>query len=324
MRRRTYWHLESLNRRPTEYEIVTTKLLYYPDRGFEVEVPASEWYARHQTGSPLVLSDADRFHDPRETTYPKYTALQKDREIYVDGLLQSIEDTHHDRDLPPAWIRLLPRILSPLRFPVHALQMAAAYVGQMAPGSRIAIAALFQAADEIRYIQRLAYRMRQLQETYPGFGDDGRSLWQEDPIWQPARELVENLLVTYDWGEAFVALNMAVKPVFDDFFLLHFGALASRSGDTLLEKIFLSLHDDARWHRDWSAALVRTAAEDRFENAAVIRSWIRQWHPRALGAVAPFESLFGPMFPGVMERIEESCSGFWESARIPPTGPESR
>jgi len=33
-----------------------------------------------------------------------------------------------------------------------------------------------------------------------------KSLWENDPLWQPLRQFVERLLVTYDWGEAFVAL----------------------------------------------------------------------------------------------------------------------
>ena len=47
--------------------------------------------------------------------------------------------------------------------------MLAAYIGKMAPSSRITIAASFQAADEMRRVQRLAYRMRQLQVTHPEF-----------------------------------------------------------------------------------------------------------------------------------------------------------
>ena len=229
--RRTYWHLEALQRAPTEYEIATTGLLYHPDRGFEVETPASEWYRKYQKGSPLALADPDRFRDPRETTYPKYTAIQSERELAVDGLLDSIDTTGYDRTLSAAWVRTLSRLLPPLRYPGHALQMAAAYVGQMAPGSRIAIAALFQAADEMRRIQRAAYRMRQVQETHPQFGHDAKSLWQEDPLWQPLRELVERLLVAYDWGEAFVALNLVVKPMLDELFMTHAGAFAERSGD---------------------------------------------------------------------------------------------
>ena len=322
--RHTYWHLEPLQRKPTEYEIVTTGLLYHPSRGFEVDSPVAEWYRKHQKGSPFFLADADRFSDPRETTYTKYASIQKDKEIYVDGLLESIDRTGSDRTLSPAWIRTLSRTLSPLRFPAHGLQMIAAYVGQMAPGSRIAVAALFQAADEMRRIQRLAYRIRQLEETHPGFGRDGKALWQEDPIWQPMRECIEKMLVAYDWGEAFVALNLVLKPMFDDLFLVHFGAHAERNGDPILGRILLSLHEDCRWHREWSAALVRRALGDRAENAAVIRGWIRRWHPPVLRAVAALGALFGettaggvgPEFATVMVSLHAASAAHWDAAGV--------
>ena len=41
---RTYWHLLGTKRVPSEYEIVSSRLLYYPGRGFEVKVPAAAWY----------------------------------------------------------------------------------------------------------------------------------------------------------------------------------------------------------------------------------------------------------------------------------------
>ena len=74
--RKTYWHLEGARRVPTDYEVATSRMLYYVGRGFEVEVPLSDWYRRYQQGSPLVCDDWDRFADPRETTYAKYVALQ--------------------------------------------------------------------------------------------------------------------------------------------------------------------------------------------------------------------------------------------------------
>src|SRR5262245_163862 len=73
MRRRTFWHLEGLKRKPTDYDIATSRLLYHPDRGFEVNVPFSSWVERYGKNSALRISDWERFRDPRETTYSKYT-----------------------------------------------------------------------------------------------------------------------------------------------------------------------------------------------------------------------------------------------------------
>ena len=89
----------------------------------------------------------------------------------IDGLLREIDETGYDRDLDGGWVRFLDRWYSPLRFPVHGLQMLAAYIGQMAPASRITNCAAFQAADELRRLQRIAYRTVQL--SGPPLGDRG-------------------------------------------------------------------------------------------------------------------------------------------------------
>jgi hypothetical protein len=99
----------------------------------------------------LVTSSSwEKFRDPRETTYTKYTELQMEKEIFVDCILEEIEANGYDRELQPQWIQTLETLVAPFRYPGHALMMIAAYVAQMAPGGRIVVAATFQAGDEAR------------------------------------------------------------------------------------------------------------------------------------------------------------------------------
>jgi len=197
---KTYSHLSRDRRMPTDYEIVTTELLPYLGRGFEVGTPLSAWYKEHQEGSPLQAPCWDSFVDPRETTYAKYTALAQARETYVDGILQSIEDSSYDASLSAKWRAMLSRVVAPLRYPLHGFQMVSAYFGQMAPSGRIVVAAAFQTGDELRRVQRIAYRVAQLGLVEPGFGLDSRTIWEGDRVWQPLREAIERCLVVYDWG----------------------------------------------------------------------------------------------------------------------------
>jgi len=290
-KRRTYWHLEGRQRVPTEYEVVASSLHYYRSRGFEVSVPLADWYARYQQCSPLECSDWERFTDPRETTYTSYVELQHAAETFVDGVLRCIDESDYDRRLSGDWLDRLERLLAPLRYPLHGLQMAAAYVGEMAPSGRVTIAAGLQAADEMRRVHRIAYRIAQIRRTAPDFGIASRGLWQHDPSWQPLREAVEKLLVCFDWAEALVALNVVLKPVVERCFFAELGAVAQREGDTLLGSVLGSFAQDGEWHRQWSEELLRLAVEDRAENAEVIAGWTRQWTPLAEAAVAPFAAL---------------------------------
>jgi len=269
--RRTYWHLASLGTKPNDYDIASSRLLYYPGRGFEVTTPLSAWYRDYQQGSPFRADDWDAFRDPRETTYASYVELQRAKEAFVDGILAS----GRGRAVSPAWRDILARVLPALRFPIHGLHMIAAYIGSMAPSGRITIACAFQAADEIRRIQRFAYRTRELELT-----DTGRHAWEHAGAWQPLRELVERLLATRDWGEAFVALVL-VKTRFDELFGTRFRELARIAGDDVLANILYSLGEDATWHAAWSGELLRFATG----NDVVIATWRERWQPLVTRAI---------------------------------------
>jgi toluene monooxygenase system protein E len=306
VQQKTFWHLLPRRRMPSEYEIVTSKLLLNTGEGFtgkrfELDVPLREWFEQYQQGSPLACSSWEKFMDPRETTYTKYTELQMEKEIFVDCILEEIEASGYDREMLPQWVRMLATLVAPFRYPGHALMMIAAYVAQMAPGGRIVVAAALQAGDEARRVERLAYRVRQLQLAFPGFAVDSKSLWQKDQRWQPLRQFIERLLVTYDWAEAFIALNLVLKPMIDDLFLKRTSDLALGHNDHLLGQIFYSLNEDCQWHRQWTQALIQTAIEDTPKNRQLIETWITKWYPSALFAVDAFSSLFEgePAGPGV-------------------------
>ncbi len=82
---KTYSHLAEGRRLPSDYELATSRLLYYTRNGFEVALPLEEWYAKYQKGSPLQCTDWERFADPRETTYTTYTAQAHEKKSLSMG-----------------------------------------------------------------------------------------------------------------------------------------------------------------------------------------------------------------------------------------------
>jgi hypothetical protein len=292
--RKTYWHLQAARRIPTDYEVATSRLLYYVDRGgFSLELPASAFYARHQRGSALVSDRWEDFSDPRATTYTKYVGLQRERESYLTRLLAATEDGAYDAALGPEWLDLLARVLSPLRYLCHGLQMVSAYVGQMAPSGRITVASLFQASDEDRRVERLAYRVAQIRRLRAEVAEEGRRRWESDPAWQPWRRALEHLLVTYDWGESLVALNLCLKPLVDELFTVELAALSEQRGDYLDAQILRALFEDCQWHREWSRALLAGALRDRPQNRPVVSGWVEAWAPMMTEALATAGEVLG-------------------------------
>lgn len=295
-KQKTYSMLEAKRRVPSEYELTSSKLHYHFPNNFELsnENPVSLWYFEHREGSPLQGKDWEAFNDPRRTTYRGYNDRQDKKETVVDGLLREIDETDYDQGLDPAWTDFLHRWYGPLRYPAHGLQMMAAYVAQMAPASRITNCGAFQAADEMRRLQRIAYRSAQLHAHVRSVDPaEHQGFWQTAAGFQPLRELIEKALITYDFGEAFAALNLVAKPYVDALLNEELaGRLAAANGDTLLREIHFSLHEDAIWHREWSAELVRTLIADTPDNTAVLSGWVDKWTPLAVAAVEGLASVF--------------------------------
>lgn len=290
-RRRTYWCLEGSRKKPTDYEITSTALLYYPSRGFEVDTPVWRHYVEHQRGSRLRASRWDSFEDPAFTTYSSYVAERRDQEAFLDRLLER-PASGVTQELRP-----LLGLLSALRFALHGQQMVAAYVGALAPSGRISVAAAFQAADEMRRIQRVCQWLWRSGVSVPELDALGRELWQQAPAFQPLRQLVERLLVTYDFGLALVSLNGVIKPIFDRLWFEQLAGVAERHHDEVLEKILGSLADDGRWHEMWFIKLSQMLVEDDPHNLQVMREQVAELRPRVVHAahalLGQFQGLFG-------------------------------
>ena len=288
---RTWSHLSGQRRRPSEYEIVSTNLMYdakNAESPFELgpNIPLSQWFKKYRHDSPLTGLDWEEFRDPDEVTYRSYNVLQDGQETYIEGLFDEHNELQYDAGLDDAWIDVLQRLYTPARYLFHTVQMASHYLVQIVPSSTIRNCVTYQSADAIRCVSHIAYRTAELERAYPdkGFGTTEKETWEHDAAWQGFRELMEKVLIAYDWGESFVALNLVAKPAIDEVLLRQLTATGRRHNDNLLGLIADSEYRDVQRSRIWSIALVRFAVE-RSENTAVIRGWVEKWTPLAEAAI---------------------------------------
>lgn len=294
---KTYSHLGDKKRIPSEYELTSSNMLYYYAKGgFEVQTPISAWYTQYQRNSLIKSDDLDLFVDSTQTTYTLYIKRQKDKEIVLDASSRHIDETNYDKQLSHQWIEQLGKLIAPLRYPWHGFQMISAYLGSMAPEGKIAIVFAFQTMDEMRRIQRIAYRMRQVQETYPSWGNNSRQEWQEAAHWQPLRKGIEHLLVTYDWLEAFVALNLCFKPILDRLILMHYTEHAQKYGDYQLGMLFHSFWEDCLWQQTWSMHLLELLLKQDVKNKAIVTDWLNHWIEQVIPAVLALKGFFAEDF----------------------------
>jgi toluene monooxygenase system protein E len=291
---KTWSHLAKRRRKPSEYEIVSTNLLYNtrdPNAPYELDpnLFMNRWYKTYRDGSPVKHDDWNAFRDPDELVYRTYNMLQDGQETYVFGLFDQFNEREHDKALEPTWAGTLARLYTPGRYLFHTLQMGSVYLQQMSPASTITNCAAFQAADSFRWLSHAAYRTKELSLTFPdkGFGNGERNYWENDAAWQGFRELMEKVLVAWDWGETFVALNLVAKPAIEEVVLRRLGLAARHNNDTLLGMLTDAQLLDADRHRRWATALVKMMAE-KPGNAQAIKTWIAQWEPLADKAIDAF------------------------------------
>ncbi len=282
---KTWSSFGALGRKPNDYEIVThgmnhtvgaTPLEMGPG------VHGNRWLLEHRDGIALKTARLDTFRDPDRLTYRKYTQAMDEQETYIDGLLQHYGEVQHsDRGLSSAALDLLAVAMAPARYLGHGLQMISAYVQQLAHSSYLANCAAFQTADQLRRVQRVAYRTRQLADAHPerGFGAAERPCWEGDPEWQPTREAIERLLLAFDWDQAFVGLNLVVKPVVDELFLKAFADIARELGDELDALVAENLYLDAQRSRRWTVDACKALVEADAANAGVLRERVASWRP---------------------------------------------
>ncbi|MFN8156878.1 MAG: hypothetical protein U0R68_05650 [Candidatus Nanopelagicales bacterium] len=297
---KTWSLLGDVRRRPSVYEATAAKFAYHFRREpapFEMDPNAAinQWYLDHREGSPFNVGDWEGFRDPAKLTYSDYVTLQHDRETYVDLLIDHHEAADSVSALDPAWVSTLTTLLVPLRFPLHVLQMTSLYVGQMAPSAYIINCAHFQAADEMRRIQRLAYLTKVLANAH---GDEiaatstARDPWQSGSAWQPLREVSERMLGVYDWGESFVLLNLVLKPALDSVVNDSLASLAVANGDEFLALLLAEFQRESTRSQAWTSALLSYAVEQDPALADVVRGWVATWTPLVDEAVAGLSELF--------------------------------
>jgi toluene monooxygenase system protein E len=292
---KTWSHLAANRRRPTEYEIVSTRVLWNtPNHTVPWKMagatPVIQWIVKNRNGSRLRHDDWNAFRDPDCLVYRTYCLMQDGQESYVDGLLDDYSKNDHDAGLAPAWLEVLAQLYAPARYVVHAVQMASGYMVALAPSSTVANCFMFQCGDQLRWVSRIAYRTVELAGSHPdlGFGANERQLWEKSAPWRGFVELAERALTAWDWSESFTAVNLVLKPAIDEALLRQLGRVARETGDTLTGALLDAQMADSQRSRRFSGALVKFLREESGDNRKVFDEWLEKWAPLGDRAIDAF------------------------------------
>lgn len=235
----------------------------------------------------IVMADWYAFKDPRHYYYGVYTMARAKQQDGVDRQFDFAEKRQLLASLDDETRALLIRVLLPLRHYEWGGNMNNTYCCGWGYGTALTQACTYAAMDRLGMAQLLS-RIGLLIDGNQGSALDAAKLaWMEDPAWQGVRRVLENLFVTQDWFEVFVAQNLVFDGLMYPLIQRHaVDAISPRTGHALA----MLTEFMGEWQAEaarWVDACIKTAAQESVANAARLAAWVDTWRDEVQRALAP-------------------------------------
>jgi methane monooxygenase component A beta chain/propane monooxygenase small subunit len=299
---RDFSYVASRRRRLSEYEAVTCHtqpdVLTYDKQG---------WLLRDINGRPPWVVESTalhhpnwfRFRDPASHWQRTYVRMQAEQERSIARTAEDAGANGVIAEIDPVWVKeILGRHYRAWSYAEYGLFRAFAVAQRDALSDTIGNVYCFEAFDRMRHAQGIVLHLLELEEFVEGFVDDGaKAVWLEDPCYQPARQLVEELVACNDWGELGVVVNLVFDPILTEVAISQLvRRFGSYHGDPVTAHLVGTTERDRRRNLEWTQELVRMVTADDVpeapRNAAVIADWIASWTPRVRRAAEAMAELY--------------------------------
>ena len=311
---RSYNYFTPRKRRATVYEDVTVDVQPDPERHLTqgwVYAFADGIAGYPQEWSALKSSNWHEFLDPNEEW--EQTIYRNNANV-VRQISQNIEHgrtAHVFAAMNPAWVKILERHVFAWAHAEHGLGMHVYTPAQRdAPTNMINNAMAVGALHKLRFAQDLILYNLVLSEEIEGFeAGIHKATWQDEPVWQPTRELVERLTGIRDWSEALFVTTVVFEPLVGELFRSGFVMQAAApQGDFVTPTIMGAGESDAAREQRGARALFRMLADDPAhgaENKETMQGWLDAWTPPAVAAARQLQPIWSQLSEKVV-RFEDS------------------
>jgi phenol hydroxylase P1 protein len=247
--------------------------------------PDHEIFDKRRTA--IVMEDWYAFLDPRQFYYGAWTMARSKQQDAAERNFTFVEKRDLLDSFAPEWRLKVETVLLPLRHLEYAANLNNCYITAYGYGTAITQAAMMCAEDRLGIAQYLT-RIGLLLDGNSGASlRAARAAWQSDPIWQPARALAENLLVTKDWFELYLAQNFVLDGLAYPLIYEHVDrGLAGNDGSAfaMLTEFMGEWYEE---HTRWVDQMVKVAAGESAANKASLETWFKKWQSSALDALRP-------------------------------------
>lgn len=235
----------------------------------------------------IVMEDWYRLLDPRQYYYGAWTIARSRQQEGAERNFAFVEKRSLLAAMPADIRDRIIHLLLPLRHAEYAANLNNCYISAYGYGVSVTQATMMCAMDRLGIAQYITRIGLLLDEGADGALKTAKAAWQGDPDWQPMRALSENMLVTKDWFELFVAQNVVLDgmlyPLVYQSFATELHA-AGQTGFAMLTEFMSEWYDE---HVRWTDNVMKVAAAQSPENRAQLSQWVQHYQPLVVAALTP-------------------------------------
>lgn len=225
----------------------------------------------------IVMKDWEDLVDPRKFHYMTYVSTRAKQNATSVDTMTFLEKRMMLEKMSKEDVDTVIKYITPLRHYFYGANMNNLELTAMGYGGPFCSATQFQAEDELGFGQHVTKIILELTNNDTDVLDAGKEAWLNAPEWQGMRKAMEDSFVVKDYMELFLIQNA----IFDGFMIpLMFSHLSKKltpAGDIAMsmmsEFIVLVTEETNRW----IDSIVKTAASESSENAALLTEWANKY-----------------------------------------------
>ncbi|WP_248930707.1 aromatic/alkene monooxygenase hydroxylase subunit beta [Paenibacillus hamazuiensis] len=327
---RKFNYYQPKSRRATLYEDVTVDVQPDPKRYL-----LQDWIISFADGRPaysekntkIKSSDWHLFRDPNGEWERTHYIRQADIEKQVSLTIQNARAENAFESLDKTWIKILQDHLGASKHPEYGLGMLFQSAQRDGMSQMINTAILINSSDKLRYAQDIALYMMEMAQDVKELNEQaGKENWLNNPLWQGAREAVENFYATTDWAEQVFAANLVYEPLvgelFRSGFLMQF---AASHGDYVTPTVVSTAEADLERNLSYSLDLFSVFLKDPQygdHNKEVAQGWLKKWTPMCVNAAKQLQPIWSQprkkvtTFAASYTRAQEKFNSIWEYLQL--------
>lgn len=265
--------------------------------------PERELYDKRRTA--IVMEDWYAFRDPRQFYYGTWTITRAKQQDATERNFKFVEKRNLLDLLSDEWKQKVSEILIPLRHLEYGANLNNYYVTSYGYGAAITQMTAFAGMDRLGIAQYISRIGLILDGNTGDVLTSAKQAWMDEPLWQPLRELAEELLVVDDWFELFVAQNFVLDGLLYPLVYERLDKVVSENGGSSLAMLTEFMSEWFVESKRWVDATLKTAAQESDANKELLAKWSAKWIARVSGALSPVaEHGFGADAEQIMVELQ--------------------